>query len=986
MIGLVAALVLTGCAWWQPPSARDSMLPPYDVTAPFHKDGVGQLVLSHEGMWAFVHGSDTQGFAKLHRGELVGFIPQKHKESAHLFAVVLVRSWGALLQRLDARAVASRKASGQIVPLTNDAQLHRWGLCRGKGGHVLQNACLQHGEPTIAWHLFRADANARLRVSAQDTWGLTPPVHTDGLVHAGRAVLDADKLKAGWLAVPVRAAHPRVNHARVAVQTSCPAVDVSESLQPLQIIHADFAMPSDPIVTEEVAIELGADVLVGCEQGKTAVAVPVLYRPLLMAGKGTAYGVPFGAMRALPVAAKNPAARRAVILLGAALGTGSTVAADFYLERAMEAAPQADASVELARGLMQVFAAAGRPEQGLRAGRVAARNAWHVDNEPAFVLGRGWVYAALGKPGDYDDSKSRLSDLGSLPDHQDVRLWLAWNALRDSAAGRSSRDGNGALDYFRQQKLQDWLEATKLLDGDKLEPGYERLGNVSKPDKTACSGDKDCQLDVYGRNFAAMLRTVHSADDAARIVDQLTTTAVAAVRPGFDLAALDAPKMPAASAVAVEAALLPLLQPAARLHAFDRLMGAAAEAVRSDGRCVNIPGAPQIDARLTAAIRGDDMPVLSATQWLIARALPAACKSPQRFADSLQKAMGANQALAQRVAPLLAAVDARAPKADRLKLLRRFAEFTAKHELGAACERWNLALAVSNARAQRLDAAAAKLSLAINCQTREHSQYAQSRALLNAFLRFEKTEHVPTDIPDAVRRRLRALVRQRPAAGDEASACFGLAPMNYDLAAYVHPDIAALAVAMDAPAPDSLALETSSRLADQGKASMVVARRLLAEGRAPQAAKALLEARKVFTRVGHQVGLRRVRFLEEVVFEGDLAKFAAFAADSDAKKSRRARTSPTRVSLDKPARLNAKQWAQALRQGRAERVLAVLAAHPKLATPAAVRARVAAWLLSGQSAAAATPGASGEHRVPPTRYAAGNPNLGSLCKAVDTSP
>lgn len=710
VLGLIAAFVLAGCAWWQPPSARDAMLPAYEVTAPFHKEGAGQLMLTQEGMWAFVHGANADGDRALERGQLVGFLPPTHGEPAHLFAVVLVRSWGALLQRLDARTLASDKSTGTLVPLKNDAQLRRWGLCRGTGAHVGDAACLAKADPTLAWHLFRIDKRSRLAVTDQDAWGLTPPVHTDGIVQAGRAVVREKRLANGWVAVPVRTAHPGARHARVVLQKSCPPIDLSESLQPVEQVRADFELPAEPVSTEETAIKYGADALVSCSADTISVAVPTLFRPLLSAGAGAAYGVPYGAMRPLVVSSQDARARRAVILLGAALGTGSALSADFYLEDALEAAPEADQSVRLALDLMQVFAAAGRPEQGLRAGREAARDAWHLENKPAFVLGRGWVYAAIGKRDRYADSTSRLSDLAGLPENQDVRLWLAWNALRDSAAGRASHDGNGALDYFRKEELQDWLEATKALNGQKLEPGYERLARVRTSADDACANSKDCQLDVYGRNFAALLARTHSPADAERLVRQLTSTAVAAVRPGFTLNAVDAAKLSPTSAVAVDAALTPLLAPAERVDAFDRIVGQAAEAMRSDGRCLKIPGAQFIDARLAATSAGDDASATRAVRWLVASALPAACESPTRFADSLESALGPNRALAQRVAPLLEALTERAPKDEHLALLRRFADFTAKHERGAACKRWNLALAVSEASGERLDQAAKALA------------------------------------------------------------------------------------------------------------------------------------------------------------------------------------------------------------------------------------------------------------------------------------
>lgn len=189
--------------------------------------------------------------------------------------------------------------------------------------------------------------------------------------------------------------------------------------------------------------------------------------------------------------------------------------------------------------------------------------------------------------------------------------------------------------------------------------------------------------------------------------------------------------------------------------------------------------------------------------------------------------------------------------------------------------------------------------------------------------------------------------------------------MNYDLKAYVHPDIAALAVAMPAPAPDDLALETSSRLTGGGIASMRVARRLLSAGRATPAAKALLEAHDAFARVGHQVGLRRVKFLEDVVFDGDLAAFVG--ADDKAAKAHHATKRPKAIALDHPGRLTSKQWARALRQGQAQHILAVLAAHTDLHASAATRAGLAAALIVGR----------------PAQVDATNTALADLCRAGD---
>jgi hypothetical protein len=981
VICALAAITLVGCAWSQPPSSAGAILAPYTVTGATAKVEAGRLFLTREGLWAYVP-AETEYAPDFKTGEIVGFLPSQNRATAHLYGVVLTRSWGVLLQRLDSQPVVASDVRGKLLPIYGRAQFRRWGLCAGSGPDIAANKCVQAAGRDAKWRIFGSDEAQKLSVPAPDSWGSALPIRTAGLLIDGRSIMPEKVRHDHWIAVPAHQPRraipqnrPALAHARVAIDASCPEVDLSQSLQPIEVFQARIERPADPMATEAAAIRTGADVLLRCDNGAIRVDVPVLYRPLFSVGNTAAQGIPYGAMRPLPVpggdsAESRTAALQATVLLGAALGTGSTLAADFYLEEALRAAPDSQKSRDLALGLMQVFAAAGRPEIALRAGRRAVQGAWHIENNPSFVLGRSWARAALGKKRAYSKAVSRISKLAEMPENAQLRLWLAWNAIRADATKTGGRSVRSALSYLEEAGLTRWLEAANLVVDPALriktaaEPGADsnpsitELGRVFAPRTTgakekSCADDAPCRLDVYGRNFARRLdeaRADADGDLLRRLLRDLGTISVAVLRPGFDLQTTDFQGFSASAEVGLRAALMPLLKPVERAREFDALIAAASRAVRDAGNCATIPGAKIVAARLDG-----EAPILRATRWLVGDAFDAACSSPADFAASLERSLGPHETLARRAIPLLLALSENADSTGRAEMLRHVADFSSRHQTGAACTRFNLALALSNAKAGMLKAAAARLSKSVNCSDAGAEKYEASKQLINAYLRFEKSARVPDGISEATRQSLLKVIRRAPAATPD-SICFALAPLDYQLQKFVHPDIAALAVALPKPEPDALVLETSSRSLARGLAALKVARRFIAEARPNPAAAALLDARAAFARIGHQVGLQRVAFLEKVVFSGDLKAFRDAEDSDDSTDTKAEQQTPSaineaeRIPLDSPESLSIKDWSRALQQGQADEILAIFNSADPPDTANATRAYTAAVLLSGLDA------------------------------------
>lgn len=1017
------ALSGVGCAWTQPPTPDDAIIAPYTISGTTDKVDAGQLMLVQKGLWAFRSDASSSDNFNFEPGAIVGFIPQKRHAHAHIYSVVLERPWGVLLQRLDSQPVTGTELRGDFVPVDTDHQLRRWGLCRGTSSQIGQNSCIEEASASTKWRIYRTDAVGRIVVPELDAWGAALPVQNTGLLIDGRSVMHATsnaKPPTNWLAVPAHQPGrslaqnaPLIPHARIALQTSCPDIDFSQSFQSLEIFNSQITAPQSPIDTTINAIRTGADVLVRCKGDTIWVDIPSLYRPILSVAHTGAQGVPYGAMRPIALQGKSRKIQRATILLGAALATGSTVIADFYLQDILREHPDSDETREMGLNFMQVFAAAGRPEAALRSGHRATNGAWHVDNNPTFILGRTWIDAALGKSRAYSDDITRLSKMAESPDNADIRIWLAWSAIRAGAVQSSGRSVRGALGFFETTEQIRWIEAANLIvepdlrielkhgaaNGLRDELKRAFLPEAAQKAAQNCAELGVCQLDVYGRNFAARLNALRasptSQQDVGRLIQllrDLSETSIAAIRPGFENPEIGATDFSPAEQLAIRAALMPMMRPEARAASFDGLIEAASRAVRADGNCVQTPGADIITKRLGGGENGataEQPPLLEATRWLVSDAFDAACHSPVRFAESLDASLGHNDVLARCIIPLLVALSEHTTADARAQMLQQVAEFSARHKTGAACTRFNLALALSNANAGQLDVAAKNISKTVNCIDADSKKYAPSRHLLNAYLQFETSGQIPPGLAPRTHRALLQLThavsssprdtdaKSNPDATNNMSgACFGLEPIAYQLASYLHPDIVVLAVSLPEPEPEQFALETSSRSLERARAALKVAGRYLAEGHPAPAADSLLEAQAAFERINHQVGLRRISFLFEAIYGRDVHAYReAQKQDADAISPGKSKNKPPPIALDAPDTLSARDWSTALQQGQADAIGNLFDAQNTPTTPAATRAWTAAKLLGDDLSDNATQALS-LYAKPGSPH----PALQSLCK------
>lgn len=982
LVLMLSALNAAGCAWSQAPTQSEALIAPYKINGRTDKLDAGQLLLVDKGLWAFLPQASAKKDFVFKPGELVGFLPQKRHASAHVYSVVLVRSWGALLQRLDSQPITGTELRGEFVPINNDPTFRQWGLCRGTGD-VGAASCIKEASPSTQWRIFRTDTLGNIVTPELDAWSDTLPIQSAGVLIGERSVMHRSPDAADsnhWLAIPAhrpqrsRAQNtPIIPHARVAMQAHCPRIDLSQSFQPLEVFTSEINAPKDAIDTSMAAIRTGADVLVRCKGDTIWVDIPTLYRPIMAVADTSAQGISYGAMEPIALKGAPEELQRATILMGAALATGSTFIADFYLQEALRAAPKASEAGALGLKFMQVFAAAGRPEAALRSGLQAASGAWHLDNNPQFVLGRTWVDAALGDARAYSDDVSRLSKLAENPDHRDIRLWLAWSVIRADALKTSGRSVRGALSYFDNAGLLRWIQAANQIVSPSLRIELKKehdavlldgLGLLSQPvatraDGKPCADAGVCQLDVYGRNFAARLDALRAAPSEVlfnALLRDLAQVSKSELRPEFESQAHNFEGFSATEELAIHAALMPVTPEDARARSFDALIAAASGAVKSDGNCIEIPGADIIARRLAPDARKASpaqLPHLGATHWLVSDAFEAACHSPMDFARSLEASLGHDETMARRMIPLLTALSEHSTPEARAQMLRQVADFSAQHKTGAACTRFNLALAYSNATAGHLDVAAKNLAKTVNCAADDSEKYAASQRLLNAYIQFETSAQLPAGLPEKTREALLELTRATPTS-HAAPTCFGLEGLPYQLASYLHPDIVALAVSLSEPEEDDLALETSSRSLQRAIAAMQVAQRYLAEGQPAPAADSLLDARAAFARINHQVGLRRVAFLAQTIYGSDLESYrAAQNAAAEATPRRTSKRAP--VSLSAPEKLSAADWSIALQQGQAEQIVAIFKAQKRPQTPESARALTAAKLLRAADDASALP-------------------------------
>lgn len=1003
LLMLVASATISGCAWTHPPAKSEALIAPYKVSGETKDTEAGELFLTESGLWTFIPAAGAQKNSPLHPnafmpGELVGFSAHNLADSRHIFAVVHIESWGIMLQRLDSRPLKGSSLGGTLRPIFGDAELANWGICHGVGEDISDNKCLNTAlkrHPQATWRLFSADEQGHLRHKEATKSGRMLPISSAGMLADGRLLYgavggDESAKQPSWLAVPAHRpaenqppSAPALPHARVLISADCPELNFGASLQPLEVLRSTFPRPRDPVDTELNAIRYGVDTLVRCEGEQIEIDIPGLFRPLLSVASSTSTGVPYAALH--PIKAHHePDIAAMTVLLGAALGTGALPAADFYLEQLIGLMPEDKRTRQLALDMMQVFAAAGRPEWAIRAGTPSIRGAWHEQNDPAFVLGQTWVLSALGDARGQNKGEHRLQKLAASRGHAQLQTWMAWSTIRAEHA--QARAARGAMAFLEQAEMWRLLYAANLFvpaelripvelpaDSARELAAFDLLFEPSEIEaEDACSSDS-CALDTYGRNLKARLESASrdaSGESTRRLIEELTSTARALISPGFDVAQIDPNTTPGTMRVALISALLPLIPRDEYEAAHSALISAASDAVREDGRCAEIPHAPRLVARLGGAPTPDESAefshqrVLLATRWLLSEALPAACESSAKFSESLDNYLGADPALSRSTLPLILAISDQAAPDERAELLEQLADFSAAQQLGEDCVRLNLALALSKIEAGQLQAAADSLAQSVNCSQGSAGPYDESRQLIHGFLRFESTAQFPTELSAAAGEKLQRLTHQpqaletsaqklEEAAGSNPAICAGLRDPNYRLRDFVDAEITALAVTLPAPESGELTLETSSRTLERALSSVEVSRRFLAEGRPGPAAAALVKARRAFERISHQVGLRRVAFLEAVVFNGDIDEFLPedFAESGEAKPYAPDKARP-RTRLDRPERLSAEDWALALRQGMSAEIIDALSEAGEALSEEQLQALWAATLLSHRPDAA----------------------------------
>lgn len=857
----LAIAAATSCAIAVAPDPSSGLGPPATVTSPLADEAIGTLFPTSDGTWAFIPRELARSKA-FKPGQIAAF-GEDPEDPRNLFGVVEVTPWGVSLQRLDAEPPSDARG-GVLVPLAQgDADtVAQWGYCIGSGP-LADSSCVAKFSASTGgtlgdgrrWSIYPTDRDGVLKIDAKPSSSPTLPIHLVAQVYRGELGESSvgGELPAHWLAVPTMAQVARPTTPRIAVAPSCSASNGWDiglaGKSNADWFKAEITPPKNTVQVSSEAVRLGADALVWCDGQDVRVAVPALFRPRIAVSGRDFDAPPLLGAKIHTVGKRNADAVGTIARLGGAVSTGDWASADVLAEQLVRTFGSTRPVETIAVDTMTAVAEA-RPEAAARLGQWATRQQWNQANSAAWQLGTSRVEANLGKR---KESITRTADIVDVLQRgdSDARVFMTYFGLRPRlTAGARGRDATNAL--VDAPELQLLARAVRSLDAPNFAtlssefadagatPLFEAMAGTIAPlrcDANACAGD------VYGRLWAS--GTLPAA--------ALTAVGRVDLRPGYRGAATSA-ELPPLDQLAAHVALAPLLdeEDAAR----NEEQATAALVAWAHGDCAGDTATVRAIGRESARRADEDDARL--LRWATSSALDAACAD----AAALTAAVGELGEVAGRNDAPLALWEHKIAQSttNTLAVVEGAAAFASTHERGERCATWTTALAAGYLQAQRADRARHWVEQSLRCDVEDRSDIE----FLAAFLNFQHTTTTLADFGPQTRQRLRHAVHTTP-----TSSCIGLDPIGYDVAQDLPDATRAIIARLDIPAapPSSeLTLVTANDRLRHAREDMAKLVAQLDAREFVQASETLGHALATFQSLSHEVGIARVRWVDEVVF------------------------------------------------------------------------------------------------------------------------
>ncbi|MFU8806103.1 MAG: hypothetical protein ACNA8W_19990, partial [Bradymonadaceae bacterium] len=774
IVCLLGLLFATGaCSWSNPPRSSDALGPSYSLRDPLFDRTMGEVFLMPEGLWAWVPesaGGTTDAFEV---GQLALFQPVQ--DPAHVFAVVLKRPWGLLLQRLDTRPLRA-ESRGAMNPLgTGAPNQDRPAICRGIGDDPRAMECLSE-TPTARWNVYGAhDGLSRLVIrETQDKDPLLPAGRLGQFLSVGAEPPQwfggHSRPEGAWVAIADEgqgASPPMIRAATLA----CPALTSAQSLLELEVL-SDWKVIDHPLHIEGAAFEHGVDLLARCTDADIVLFIPTLHRPMIGI-REQRLGAPVISRRPLRIEKAPSAAYLSTLQMGARVAAGDFGGADLWMEHLLEVLPNSSSRDRLALLSMQIGAAAGRPEAAMRAGHFGSRTTWNRDNDKAWHLGLVSVFRQLEMHHEAHLRIQSLLDLNRRDRDEEWRTWHLWSELRlKRLQGKSLqlRELDEAVTKAEAEDLDDWALVLKTMAFQEragktnleeaqrvIEAAYEKadllplwkayLGD-GLPRACVASSTERCAMDPYGRHLLDLLNEPNTS--AHRLVGLLEEAPVIDFRPGFSadiLLTIGQDERITTSSIDLAMAIFPLLDVHGRHKIVDIVTTSLSEGLAegSDGELCQTREAMGNRMNRTVARAA---PTFSTREdrhqgrtliWLTTAALDAACRGVPELLEAIEARAEAHP---REAGAALAMVDARLldPSTDALsaEILHAASLLAARYGEGGFCRQWSLAMALAYITTGHLELAEAMLIHTGSCPKGADGDDS-SRALLQAYLQYEKT-------------------------------------------------------------------------------------------------------------------------------------------------------------------------------------------------------------------------------------------------------
>lgn len=836
---------------------------------------IGRVFVESDGLWAFM-GKEGTSYDAYQPGDLVAF-GDLDEQSRHLFVVIEVARWGVRLQRLDADPIQGRTA-GALVPLSqlDRATGARWGFCAG-ADELRTAKCLDQQPQGTRWWVYEVSADGRVGGADTDrgttSQAGTLPVSLRGQVSVGphgRDIVGVD-LPSSWIAVASATPGARPTRPRIVVDPGCTNVgSPHRDALDAQWMTATVTPPTGPLETSAEAVRHGADAIVWCSGGQARVAVPTLYRPRLpVAGRGFDLPPMFGTT---PIVVPSAAigATDWIARLGAALATGDFPTADYLAETISR---RFDGNRPLDRVMvdsMAAVASGGRPEAAARMGAWATRLQWNPKNSAAWQIGMASVESAIGNRKAAITRTATLTNVLDRSGDADRRAWVAYFwAISEIGARGALGDYTSAFEDRVDLVLAARAEAARASDQPLvgLRPDFEANNALElwkalagELGELGCDADR-CAADSYGRLWA---EGEVAAEDLSRVRRIHLRPGYRANSAGDDLLA----------SLRALVSVYPLVDDD---DADDHLRIVTATAVGwIRGGCagnhaptvgLDLLHRDGVDAHLrTEAPRPMDTTLV----WLATRGVAAACSDTEGLAAAASQLANDIGTSTTVPAELLALHIEKATPTELVNVLETATKFAVEHEHGERCASWTVALASAYADAGEFERALRWIRAAARCDVSKR----QSIDLVSAYLNFQRTASTSAGFGDETTRALREIAH----VDVPRDACVGVRELDYRLIGALPAPERNLAARMRITAArtgEDLSLVTANdrlAIAREHLASVVT----LFDSRSfPEAAMTLGFARDTFEAVGHEVGLARVRWLDQTLFAGQGAKVAA---------------------------------------------------------------------------------------------------------------